>query len=79
MRHCMKNPCSLKVRRYAARLIDLNEYLASFPGTTMALQDRVTELNGILLNSMTNIWSKRAYEQGFYCETISFKNAVNIF
>ena len=36
MRRCMKNPRSSKVRRYAVRLIYLNEYLASFPGATMA-------------------------------------------
>ena len=79
MRHCMKNPCSLKVRRYAARLINLNEYLASFPRTTMTYKMEVTDLNGILLNSMPKILSKQAYVQGFDCETISFKNAVNMF
>ena len=36
MRRCMKNPRSLKVKRYSACLIDLNEYLVSFPGATMA-------------------------------------------
>ena len=59
MRRCMKNTRSLKVRRYAARVIDLNEYLASFPGATMANKMDVTELNKILLNSMPDIWSKQ--------------------
>ena len=31
-RHGMRKPCGLKVRRYAARLIALNEYLDYFPG-----------------------------------------------
>ena len=61
------------------RLIYLNEYLASFPGATMADKMGVTELNEILLNSMPKIWSKQAYVQGFDCETISFKKAVNMF
>ena len=70
MRCCMKNTYSLMVRRYAACLIYLNEYLASFPGATMADKMEVTKLNEILLNSMPKIWSKQAYVQGFDCETI---------
>ena len=64
----------MKVRRYAERLIDLNEHLASSLGGTMAYKMGVTELNEILLNSMPNSWSKQAYVQGFDCETISLKN-----
>ena len=44
MRHGMKTPQSLTVRRYAARLIDLNEYLASFPGATLTDKISVTKL-----------------------------------
>ena len=36
-------------------------------------------MNGIFLNSMPNSWSKQAYVQGFYCESITFKKAVNMF
>ena len=57
----MEKPRSLTVRRYAARLIDLNEYLASFPGATLNDKIDVTKLNKILLNSMPNSWSKQAY------------------
>ena len=39
----------------------------------------VNKLNEILLNSMPNSWSKQAYMQGFYCESIGFKKAVNLF
>ena len=45
MRRCMKKTRRLKVRRYAARLIDLNEYLTSFPGATMADKMGFNELN----------------------------------
>ena len=38
-----------------------------------------TYLIGIILNSIPNICSKQAYVQGFDCETISFKKAVNMF
>ena len=56
--------------RYAAHLIDLNEYLASFPGATLADKMGVTELNENLLNSIQNSWSKQAYVQGFDCQNI---------
>ena len=45
MRRGMKKTRTLPVRRYAARLIDLNEYLDSFPGTTLNYKIGVTELN----------------------------------
>ena len=61
----MKKLCSLKVRCYAEPLIDLNEYLSSFPGATLADKMDVTELNEIILNSMPTSWSKKAYIQGF--------------
>ena len=32
MLHIIKKPRGLQLRRYAARLIDLNKYLTSFPG-----------------------------------------------
>ena len=70
----MKNPRSLKARRYAAHLIDINDYLASFPGETMAYKMGINEISEILLNSMPNIWSKQAYLQGFDFKTISFKS-----
>ena len=28
---------------------------------------------------MPNSWSRQAYVQGFYCESITFKKAVNLF
>ena len=55
-----------KSRSYSARLIKLNEYLASFPGDTLTDKIDETELHEILLNRMPNSWSKQAYVQGFY-------------
>ena len=45
----------------------------------MADKIGVTELNEILLNSMPNSWYKQAYVQGFDCEYILYKKAVNMF
>ena len=70
MHRCTKKPRIFKVRHYAVRLIDLNEYLSSFPGATMAYKIGVTELNEIIWNSMPNIWCKQAYIQGFDYESI---------
>ena len=67
-----KKTCSLKVRIYAARLIDLNEYLASFLGAAVYDKIGITELNYILLNSISNSWYKQAYVQGFYYKSIYF-------
>ena len=54
------------------RLIDLNEYLASFPGVTMADKITVTGLIKDILNSTPNSWYNKLYVQGFDCEIISF-------
>ena len=67
-----KKPRILKVRPYAARLIDLNKSLSSFLGATMDGKIGVTELNENILNSMPNSWSKQVYVQGFDCESILF-------
>ena len=68
MRRGMKKTRTLTVRRYAARLIDINEYLESFPRANLTDKIGVTELNEILLNSIPNSRSKQAYVQGFDCE-----------
>ena len=79
MRRGMKKSRDLTVIFYVTRLIDINQYLASFPGAT--LNDKIdrTELNEILLNSMPNSWSRQAYVQGFDCKSITFKKSVNKF
>ena len=79
MRRKMKKTRSLKVRHYAACLIDMNEYLDSFPGATLADKIYVTGFNDIVLNRMPSSWSKQAYVRGFGYESISFKNAVKMF
>ena len=70
MRRGMKKSRSLKVRRYTAFLIDLNEYLDSFPGATLFDKIDATELNKIILNSMPNSWYKHAYVKYFDYESI---------
>ena len=71
MRHGTEKPRALTVRRYAARLIDINEYLTSFPGATLNDKIGVNELKEILQNIIPNSWSRQAYLQVFDCESIT--------
>ena len=57
----MRNPHESIVRRYAAYMIKLNEYLAAFPRGKVEDKIGVTELNDLLLNSMPNGWREKAY------------------
>ena len=66
-----EKPRSLTVRRFAARLIEINEYLASFPGATFTDRIVITELNIILLNSIPNCLSNHSYVKGFDYEYIT--------
>ena len=66
----------VKVRLYAARLVDLNFYLDLFPGENISDKICGMELNEILLNSMPNSWSKQAYVQVFYCEYITLNQLL---
>ena len=75
----MRKPNQLKVICYVACLIDLNEYLTSFPGSTPTHKIGTTALNEILLYSMPSSWSKQAYVQGFDWKSITLKKSVNVF
>ena len=75
----MRKPYRLKVRRYTDHLIDLNKYSDSFPGEKLTDKISMTELNEIVLNSMTNSWTKQEYVKGFYYKSITQKNDVNMF
>ena len=79
MCHGMKKLRALTTRRYAARLIGIYEYLASFPGETLTDKIGITDLNKNLPKIMPNSWSKQTNLKGFYCESITFKKAVNMF
>ena len=66
------------MRRCAASMIRLNEYLSIF--LVLKASDKICDmkLDSILFNSMTNGWSNQAYVQGFDFETI-MKKYVNMF
>ena len=60
-------------------MVDLNKYLAFFLGENLVDKNDVTELNEMFLNNLHNSWFKQSYVQGFYYESISFKESVNMF
>ena len=63
----MRNMHGFKVRCYSAHLIDINDYLAVFPGETANEKYCEMELNEILLNSISNILISQACMHGFDC------------
>ena len=71
MRCEMRKPCEVKVRCYAAPMIQLNEYLAALPEANESDKIGETEYNKIILDSIPNGWSKQAYVQGFDYEYIT--------
>ena len=78
MRRIMTNPCELKVRCYAAYIVDLNEYLSILTGGKAGEKFGEFELNEIILNSITDGWSKQEYSKGFDFETIKLKKIKHV-
>ena len=55
MRHVTMNPHELKVRHYVAHLIDIDEYLDTFPGLKASDNIFETKLNEIIFNSIPDV------------------------
>ena len=72
----MRNTCELKVRPYAACMIDINDYLDAFPGGKASDNIGEIELSEIILISMPNRRSKQAYVQCFDCEKFTIKKLL---
>ena len=77
MRRGMMNPCGLKVRSCASCMVDINKYLAVFPGEKWSENICEMELNEIMLNKMPNRWRSQACVQVFDCGSITLKRSVN--
>ena len=60
----------LKLKWYDTRMVDLNKYLAAFPVAKASHKIGEKVLNNIILNNILNDCIKKAYVQGFYCESI---------
>ena len=58
MHHRVRKPRELTTRRYAAHMVKLNEHLVLFPGSNPNNKNVETEINDILLRSISNGWGK---------------------
>ena len=74
MRRGMRTPHGLKVRRYAAHMIELIVYLDAFPGAKESDKVGKTELNEIILNGMPNGLRSKSFIQGFLILNLLQKN-----
>ena len=74
-----RKPCGLKLIRYTAHITELNKYFSVFLGVKPSDKICDMDLNEIFLKSMPNIWSRQACVQRFYCESITFKESINVF
>ena len=73
-----RKPCGLKAIRCTICLIDINEYWGVLPRSKASDKISEADINDIMFNSIPNGWSKQVYVQGFGCETITLKKAVNM-
>ena len=69
----MRKPHGLKVRRYAACMIDINDCLAVFPRVKASDKTFETELKGILLRIMQKTGSVRHVCRGLIVNSLLFK------
>ena len=74
----MRKICKLKLRRYAERMVEINERFI-FPGSKESEKIRENQLNEILLQIISNGWISQVYAQGFYFEYVTFKQVINMF
>ena len=58
IRHTMWKPRGILFKRFASRLVELNNYFPIFPGSRAAKKISPEELNKILLHTVPNSWEK---------------------
>ena len=57
----------------------INNYPTLFPGSSVSKKMATEELNKILLQSLSNEWTKQAYLQGWDLEVIIYKDTCKMF
>ena len=79
MCHGIRKPRRLKVRRYAAPLVEHNEYVDSFLGSYAGKNIYEVESNDILLHRTTVGWDMQYFLQCFDFKVVPFKKEKYIF
>ena len=74
MRHVMSKTHGLKLRCYADFMIDLNDYLAVFPGSKASDKICETEFNEMFLDIISHSRISQAYVKGVDCKSINNNN-----
>ena len=79
MRPAMRKPRDLPLKKFAAQLTELNNYLLLFLGSVNAKKMDPEELNDILLRAVPNSWARQAYLQGWDFEGRTYKGTCDMF
>ena len=59
----MRKPQGLPLKIFSVQLMELNNYLTLFPGSSSSKKMDPEELNEILLQAVLKLWARRAYLQ----------------
>ena len=78
-RRAIRKPQSMTFNRFAARLIEMNNFLPLFPGLDVSRKMEPEERNEILLHAVTNAWAKQSYLQGWDFELKTYKETFAMF
>ena len=79
MRPAMRKPRDLPLKKFAAQLTELNNYLLLLPGSSNANNMDPEEINEILLRAVLNYWVRQAYIQVWYSEGRTYKEICETF
>ena len=79
MRRTMRKPRSINFKRFAARLMEISNFLLLSPGLDVSKKITHEELNEILLHAVPNAWAKQSYLRGWYFEMKTYKETCTLF
>ena len=61
MRRATRKHQSMTLKRFGARLTEINNFLPIFPGSDASNKMEAGELNNIILHKVPNVWTKKSY------------------
>ena len=79
IRRSTNKPQSMTFKRFAARLVEMNNFLPLFIGSDDLKKMKIKELNEILLHTVTNAWEKQSCLQGWDFELKTYRETCAMF
>ena len=79
VRRTMSKPWDLLFKRFAAWLMELNDYLPIFPELSDTNKIPPKEINKIILHAVPHGWAKQYYLQGWYFKGETYKETCDTF